>query len=42
MIIVTLDCDATFTVNVFGGKNECDVSFKFDSTVIGILTPSSL
>ena len=37
LIIITLDCDATFIVNVFGGKNESDVSFKFDSTIIGIL-----
>ena len=37
LIIVTLDCDATFTFYVFGGKNECDVSFKFDSAILGIL-----
>ena len=31
MIIITLDFDATFIVNVFGGRNVCDVDFKFDS-----------
>ena len=32
LIIITLDCDATFIVNFFGGINtECDVDFKFDS-----------
>ena len=31
MIIITLDCNDTFIVNVFGGKNECDLDFKFDS-----------
>ena len=31
MIIITLDCDATFIVNVIGGRNVCDIDFKFDS-----------
>ena len=31
MNIITLDCNVTFIVNVFGGRNVCDVDFKFDS-----------
>ena len=31
MIIITLNCDAAFIVNVFGGQNEYDVNFKFDN-----------
>ena len=36
LIIITLYRDATFIVDVFGGKNESDVSFKFESIIIGI------
>ena len=43
MIIITLECDATFIVNVFGGRNVCDVDFKFygkrNSKIIVIVIP---